>query len=46
MEAPAPRGARAGDRVLRDSMDIIVERGLDRVRLAEIARPANALHRG
>jgi len=27
-------------------MDIIVERGLDRVRLAEIARRADALHRG
>ena len=34
------------DQVLRDSMDIIVERGLDRVRLAEIAWRANALHRG
>jgi len=27
-------------------MDIIVERSLDRVRLAEIARRADALHRG
>lgn len=41
MEMEAPRAARARDRVLRASMDIIVERGLDRVRLAEIARRAN-----
>lgn len=41
MEAEAPRAARARDRVLHASMDIIVERGLDRVRLAEIARRAN-----
>lgn len=41
METEAPRAARARDRVLRASMDIIVERGLDRVRLAEIARRAN-----
>jgi AcrR family transcriptional regulator len=34
----APRGARARDRVLRAAMDTIVERGLDGVRLAEIAR--------
>jgi hypothetical protein len=34
------------DQVLRDSMDIIVERGLDRVRLTEIARRTNALRRG
>jgi hypothetical protein len=42
----APRAARARDRVLRASMDIIVERGLDRVRLAETAQRAYALHRG
>jgi AcrR family transcriptional regulator len=41
MEAEAPRAARARDRVLRAAMDIIVDRGLDRVRLAEIARRAN-----
>jgi AcrR family transcriptional regulator len=41
MVTEAPRAARARDRVLRASMDIIVERGLDRVRLAEIARRAN-----
>src|SRR5262245_28697423 len=41
MATEAPRAARARDRVLRASMDIIVERGLDRVRLAEIARRAN-----
>jgi AcrR family transcriptional regulator len=38
MESEAPRAARARDRVLRAAMDIIVERGLDGVRLAEIAR--------
>src|SRR6266542_5519249 len=41
MVAEAPRAAKARDRVLRASMEIIVERGLDRVRLAEIARRAN-----
>jgi AcrR family transcriptional regulator len=38
MEPEAPRAAKARDRVLRAAMDIIVERGLDRLRLAEIAR--------
>jgi AcrR family transcriptional regulator len=38
VEAEAPRAAKARDRVLRAAMDIIVERGLDRLRLAEIAR--------
>src|ERR671937_93275 len=37
----APRGARARDRVLRAAMGTIVERGLDGVRLAEIARRSN-----
>jgi len=36
-----PRAAQARDRVLRAAMDIIVERGLDGVRLAEIARRSN-----
>jgi len=36
----APRAARARDRVMRAAMDIIVERGLDGLRLAEIARRA------
>jgi AcrR family transcriptional regulator len=38
MEPEGPRAAKARDRVLRAAMDIIVERGLDRLRLAEIAR--------
>jgi AcrR family transcriptional regulator len=39
--AGAPRAAQARDRVLRAAMDVIVERGLDGVRLAEIARRSN-----
>jgi AcrR family transcriptional regulator len=37
----APRAARARDRVMRSAMEIIVERGLDGLRLAEIARRAD-----
>lgn len=40
MAPSAPRAARARGRVLRAAMDIIVERGLDGVRLADIARRA------
>jgi AcrR family transcriptional regulator len=41
VEQKAPRAARARDRVMRAAMDIIVDRGLDGLRLAEIARRAN-----
>jgi AcrR family transcriptional regulator len=41
VEQEAPRAARARDRVMRAAMDIIVDRGLDGLRLAEIARRAN-----
>src|SRR5512133_1380079 len=41
MAETAPRAARARDRVMRAAMDIIGDRGLDGLRLAEIARRAN-----